>query len=127
MRDDHRPERAPAGRSLPRSVAVFHADSPYMLYRVGSMKTLLEMLGDRPRVFVLGLEGLAALDQRGLRLIRQLAERCRRGGACLLIGGAGPQPRAMLARAGLLDEIGPRNVFPRLRDALVHARLRVRS
>lgn len=117
----------PGDRALPRSVAVFHADSPYMLYRVGSMKTLLEMLGDRPRVFVLGLEGLAALDQRGLRLIRLLAERCRRSGACLLIGGAGAQPRAMLARAGLLDEIGPQNVFARMRDAVVHARRRVQS
>jgi len=98
-------------------------DCLFVPYQVASLKALLEMLGDMPRVLVLGLEGLAELDVRALQLIRLLAVRCHRGGTCLLIGGAEPQPRAMLAQAGLLDEIGPRNVFGRIREALVRARL----
>jgi MFS superfamily sulfate permease-like transporter len=101
---------------------VFHADCALALYQVASVKTLLEILGHRPRVLVLGLEGLAALDARGIRMIQLLAGRCRGTGSRLVIGGAGSQARAMLARAGLLDELGPQNVFPRMREALAHAR-----
>jgi hypothetical protein len=39
------------------------------------------------------------------------------------ISGAGVQTHAMLARAGLLDELGPQNVFPRLREAVTYAQL----
>jgi len=121
--DENEDNRSAEEGRLPRAVAVFNADCLFVLYHVASLRTLFEMLGDRPRVFVLGLEGLAALDARALRLIHLLAVRCRRGGTCFIIGGAGPQPRAMLARGGLLDEIGPRNVFARMREALHRAKL----
>jgi sulfate permease, SulP family len=121
--NEHGDDGSSEARCLPRTVAVFHADCLFALYQVATLKTVLEMMGDRPRVLVLGLEGLAALDPRALRLIQLLTVRCRRGGTCLIIGGAGPQPSAMLARVGLLDEIGPRNVFTRMGDALVRARL----
>ncbi len=121
--DENEDDGSSEERRLPRTVAVFHADCLFVLYQVASVKRLLEMLGDRPRVLLLGLKGLGALDPRALRLLQLLALRCRRSGTCLIIGGAGPQPRAMLARAGLLDEIGPQNVFSRMREALVRARL----
>jgi SulP family sulfate permease len=123
MTDENQHDGSRQERPLPRTVAVFSADHLFALYQVLSMKGALEMLGDRPRVLVLGLEGLPALDARGVRIIRLLAERCRRSGTCLVIGGAGPQPRTMLARAGLLDEIGSHNLFPHMRDALVRAQL----
>jgi SulP family sulfate permease len=122
MTDESQPNSERLEVPLPRTVAVFGADHLFALCQVISMKAALEMLGDRPRVLVLGLEGLPALDARGVRIIQLLAERCRRSGTCLVIGGAGPQPLTMLARAGLLDEIGPQNLFPCMREALVRAR-----
>jgi MFS superfamily sulfate permease-like transporter len=111
------------GNLLPPTIEVFHADCPLALYKATSAKKLLEMLGHRPRVFVLGVEHLAALDARGVRMIRLLVDQCHGTGTTLIIGGAAVQTHAMLARAGLLDELGPQNVFPRLREALTYARL----
>ena len=56
-------------------------------------------------------------------MIQLLVGRCRHTGTTLIIGGAGVQTHAMLARAGLLDELGPQNVFRRLGEALTYARL----
>jgi MFS superfamily sulfate permease-like transporter len=114
---------SPDDSPLPPTVEVFHADCPLALYQATTVTSLLEMLGHRPRVFVLGVERLAALDARGVRMIRLLVDRCHGTGTTLIIGGAGVQIHAMLARAGLLDELGPQNVFPRLREALTYARL----
>ena len=113
-------------RPLPPTVEVFHADCRFALHRATSVKTLLEMLGHRPRAFVVNIERLTAMDARGVRIIQVLAERCRHTGTTLIIGGAGDQARAMLGRAGLLDELGPHTVFPSLREALGYAGTRAR-
>ena len=123
MSDEGSQQPSPDESPLPPTVEVFHADCPLALYQATTVKSLLEMLGHRPRVFVLGVEDLAALDARGVRMIRLLVDRCHGTGTTLIIGGAGVQTHAMLARAGLLDELGPQNVFPRLREALTYARL----
>jgi SulP family sulfate permease len=123
MTDENQRDRSAPENPLPQTVAVFCTDQLFVLYQVLTLNGVLKMVGDRPRVFVLGLQGLPALDARGVRIIGLLAERCRRSGTCLVIGGAGPQPLTMLARAGLLDEIGPQNLFPRMREALVRAQL----
>lgn len=115
---------SPEGRPLPPTIEVFHIDCPLTLYKATSAKKLLEMLGHRPRVFVLAVEDLATLDARGIRMINLLQDRCRRSGTILMIGGARVAIYAILARSGLLDELGPQNVFPRLREALTHARMR---
>jgi MFS superfamily sulfate permease-like transporter len=123
MSDEGSPEPSPDESPLPPTVEVFHADCPLALYQATTVKSLLDMLGHRSRVFVLGVERLAALDARGVRMIQLLVGRCRHTGTTLIIGGAGVQTHAMLARAGLLDELGPQNVFPRLGEALTYARL----
>ena len=123
MTDENQHDGSHQERPLPQTVAVFCTDQLFVLYQVLTLNGVLKMVGDRPRVFVLGLHGLPALDARGVRIIGLLAERCRRSGTCLVIGGAGPQPLTMLARAGLLDEIGPQNLFPCMREALVRAQL----
>lgn len=123
MSDQYSQASSSEGNPLPPTIEVFHADCSLALYKATSAKKLLEMLGHRPRVFVLGVEDLAALDARGVRMIRLLVDRCHGTGTTLIIGGAGVQTHGMLARAGLLDELGPQNVFPRLREALTYARL----
>ncbi|MGH7497256.1 MAG: hypothetical protein ACREL3_00210 [Gemmatimonadales bacterium] len=90
MSDESGRALSPDEGPLPPTVEVFHADSQLALYQSASVKTLLEMLGHRPRVF----------------------------------GGASDQARTVLARAGLLDGLGPQNLFPRLREALTYARTR---
>lgn len=105
----HESGRAPSPDEgpLPPTVEVFHADSQLALYRSPTVQTLLEMLGHRPRAFVLDVERLTILDARGVRMIQLLANRCRYTGTTLIIGGASDQARAVLGRAGLLDDLGP--------------------
>jgi MFS superfamily sulfate permease-like transporter len=123
MSDEGSQQPSPDESPLPPTVQVFHADCPLALYQATKVKSLVEMLGHQPRVFVLGVEHLAALDARGVRMVQLLVGRCRHTRTTLIIGGAGVHTHAMLARAGLLDELGPQNVFPRLREALTYARL----
>lgn len=123
MREERHQEPSPSEGPIPRTVEVFRPECRLGLYGVASATSLLKMLGPHPRVFVLGLERLTALDSRCVRSVQLVASRCRGAGTTLLLCGTGPQARATLARAGLLDEIGPQNVFLDLREALVHARI----
>ncbi len=109
--------------ALPPTVALFRADSLFMLHRAMSLQAVLEMLGDRPRVFVLGLDSLPTVDPRGLRIMRALLDRCRARDTLLVIGGVSLGVRAIMGRTGLLDDLGIENVFPHLPDALIRARV----
>jgi anti-anti-sigma regulatory factor len=97
------------------------------IYTVGSLfeldimriaQTLLPGVAESPATLVVCLESLTIVDTRGLHTLRELLRRSRVEGTLVLFSGLKRQPRSALARCGLLDELGPRNVVPDLHSAL---------
>jgi anti-anti-sigma regulatory factor len=96
------------------------------IYTVGSLfeldimriaQTVLPRVAESPETLVVCLESLTIVDTRGLHTLRELLRRSRAEGTLVLFCGLKRQPRAALARSGLLDELGPRNVVPDLQSA----------
>ena len=97
------------------------------IYKVGSLfeldviriaQTVLPRVGEPPVTLVVCLESLTIVDTRGLHTLRELLRRSRAERTIVLFCGLKRQPRAALARSGLLDELGPRNLVPDLESAL---------
>jgi SulP family sulfate permease len=69
-----------------------------------------------------------ALDSTGMHALRDVVRRSRRAGAEVILADVQAQPRAALATAGVLDDVGAANVTVDIDDALARAyELDVRS
>ena len=75
-----------------------------------------------PRVLILRLREVLAIDATGLRALEDLLDKAERDGTQVLMTGVQSQPRAVLARAGVLARIGEENVVPDFATALERAK-----
>ena len=76
----------------------------------------------KPRVLIVRLREVLAIDATGLRALEDLHDKTRRDGTTLVLSGIHAQPLIALERAGLLDAIGRENVFTDIDEALARAR-----
>ncbi len=105
-------------RVVPRGVEVYEIDGPFFFGAAERFKEALTEVGRRPKVLVLRLRKVPAIDATGISLLRDLLHTGRRHGTQLVLSGVQPQPLAALDRAGLLDDIGRGRVVGDIDDAL---------
>lgn len=107
-----------ASRVVPRGVEVYEIDGPFFFGAAERFKEALGEVGRRPKVLVLRLRKVPAIDATGISLLHELLHRYRSQGTQLVLSGVQPQPRAALERAGLLEEIGESRVVGDIDEAL---------
>jgi SulP family sulfate permease len=120
-------DKSIATRIIPKGVEVYEIDGPFFFGAAERFKEALGEMGRRPKVLVIRLRHVPAIDATGLTLLRELHERSRRNGTQLLLSGLQAQPRQALDRAGLLAELGEGRVLDDIDQALAAAAALVRS
>jgi SulP family sulfate permease len=108
--------------ALPPGVDVFHASHLFLLHVVLVYHRSLVSMGSYPRVLIFRLASLPCLDRRGARVIGTLAKLCRAKRGSLVLSDVRPGVWRMLGQEGVLDEVGPGNVFAQWNDAVNRAR-----
>ena len=83
---------------------------------------IVEDLDALPRVVIVRLRNMTAIDATGLRALEELADRIRASGRVAIFCGAREQPRAAMEQAGLPDRVGRPNFCPHVDAALDRAR-----
>jgi SulP family sulfate permease len=109
-------------RVVPAGVEVYEVNGPFFFGVADRVRDLLGRIGAAPRVFVLRLRRVPAIDATGINALADLHDRCRRQGTALLLSGAHAQPLHALERAGLVERVGAENLVPDLDAALARAR-----
>jgi sulfate permease, SulP family len=98
-------------RAIPKGVEVYEIDGPFFFGAAEKFKdTLAEVFG-KPKVLIIRLRHVPAIDSTGLNVLRDLVRRTSRDRTRVLLCEPQEQPLAAIRRSGLLDEIGPDNVF----------------
>lgn len=108
-------------RAIPPGVSVFEINGPFFFGAVETFRDTLDSLGEHPRVLIIRMRGVHALDSTGMHAIRDVVRRSRRAGAEVVLADVQAQPRAALEAAGALGEIGIGNVAVDIDDALARA------
>lgn len=111
----------PWRRDVPKGVTVFEINGPFFFGAVETFRDTLDNLGERPRVLIIRMRDVHALDSTGMRALRDVIHRSRRAGTEVVLSDVRPQPRAALEASGLFEEIGPRNAVLDIDDALARA------
>lgn len=121
-RDDFDDANSVKRRHIPGEVEVYEIDGPFFF---GAAETFRETIGrirTRPRVLIIRMRNVSAIDSTGIHVLRELAQRSKHERTLLLLSDVHAQPMFALARADVLELIGEENAYGNLDDALNRAR-----
>lgn len=114
-------EAAALARQLPKGVVVYEVNGPLFFGAAERFRSVLGEISDKPRVLVVRMRHVPATDSTGIQALRELVHNSIRGGTRVILAEVADQPMTVLTNAGLLDELGPGNVFATLDEALERA------
>ncbi|HUF49733.1 MAG TPA: sodium-independent anion transporter [Longimicrobiales bacterium] len=116
--DDETGDRIEKWPDLPPGVIVYEINGPFFFGAAEKFKDTVDTISAKPRVLILRMRNVPAIDSTGLNALRGLIRRARHDGTRVLIAEVHAQPMIALGRSYLLDEIGEDNLFGSLNDAL---------
>jgi SulP family sulfate permease len=113
---------ATARLDVPHGVEVFEVYGALFFGAASKFKDAVRRVERPPRVLILRMRHVLAIDASGLRALEDLLDKTRRDGTVLVLSGVHAQPLTALERAGLLERLGADNVHTNIRAALARAR-----
>lgn len=109
-------------RRVPRQTEVYEITGPLFFGVADRIKDTLQGLERPPKVFILRMRYVDAIDATGMHALDEFYIKCHRQGTILLLAGVHAQPIFAMTRYGLIDKIGEDNLFGNIDDALNRAR-----
>jgi SulP family sulfate permease len=112
-----------ARRRIPEGVEVYEVNGPFFFGAADKIKDVLHFVARKPRVFILRMRNVPAIDASGIRVLDDLFESFEHQDVRFVIAEIHSQPLIALDRAGKLDEYGRENFVASLDEALEIGRL----
>jgi SulP family sulfate permease len=109
-------------RRVPRGVVVYEINGPFFFGAAETFKDTLARTMGKPRVLILRMRNVPAIDATGLHALEDVVHRSRQDGTLVLLSDVHAQPMMALGRSRVLDEIGDEQIFGNVDDALNRAR-----
>src|SRR3989449_764182 len=109
-------------RVVPEGVEVYEITGPFFFGAAETPRDRLGRFAARPKVLILRMRHVPAVDPTGLRALRELVKRGRHEGTLVLLSDVHAQPVVALERSGMYDELGEENIHGNIDDALNRAR-----
>jgi sulfate permease, SulP family len=108
-------------RKIPPGVEVYEINGPFFFGAAEKFKDTLSEVSRKPKVLILRMRHVPAIDSTAMHALRDLVRRTRRDGTVVFFSDVNAQPRLALVRSELLDEIGEENLFGNIDEALAQA------
>jgi sulfate permease, SulP family len=109
-------------RIIPAGVEVYEVNGPFFFGVADKVKDVLRNVTGKPKVFILRMRNVPAMDATGLFALLDLRHKCEREGSTLVLSEIHTQPFIALERSGHYEEFGRENVTAHIDDALNRAR-----
>lgn len=109
------------GRPVPAGCEVYEIVGPFYFGSADRLQEALAEMRKPPRVFILRMRRVPAVDATGLNALLAFERRCRRHETALILSGVQEQPRKALAKFGLAQVIGEENILDGIDSALARA------
>jgi len=116
------PEQLAHGKDIPAGVVVYRIFGPFFFGAAEKMEDALVRAGITPRVLILRMQLVPAMDATALNALESIVERMQASGGAVILSGPHRQPLDMMVQAGFIDRLGRRNIRAHFDDALVRAR-----
>lgn len=110
------------GKDIPEGVLVYRIFGPFFFGAAEKLEDALVGLGALPRVLILRMQLVPAMDATALNALASVVERMEAAGGRVVLSGPHRQPLEMMRRAGFVERVGRRNIRGTFDEALVRAR-----
>jgi len=110
-----------ARRRVPAGVEVFEVQGALFFGAATKFRESIQQVETPPRVLVVRLRHVIAIDASGLHELELLVAESKRRGTAVVLSGVHAQPLIALERSGLLERVGEENVLPDIDAALARA------
>ena len=115
-------EQVAHGKDIPDGVLVYRIFGPLFFGAAEKMEDAIERIDRPPRVLILRMQLVPAMDATALNALESIVERIQAAGGTVILSGLHRQPLQMLAKAGFIERIGRDNLRPHFDDSLARAR-----
>jgi SulP family sulfate permease len=109
-------------RAVPAGVDVFEISGPFFFGAAEQFKDTLNQIAKKPKVIIIRMRDVPAIDSTGLHILHELSRRYRGEGTLLLLSDVHAQPMFAIARHDMLEDFGAENLYGNIDDALNRAR-----
>jgi sulfate permease, SulP family len=109
-------------RTVPKGVEIYEINGPFFFGAAETFKETIATVAGNPRVLIIRMRSVLALDSTGMHALKEVVHRSRREKTLVLLSDVHMQPLVALTGSAVLDEIGKENLFGNLDDALNRAR-----
>jgi SulP family sulfate permease len=107
--------------NVPKGVEVFEINGPFFFGAASKFQDEISKI-KMPKVLILRMRNVPAIDATGLRALEGVVKAARRDGTTLLLSGIHKQPVEAMKKAMLIEKIGHANIHKDITHALDHAR-----
>ncbi|MEI7552121.1 MAG: SulP family inorganic anion transporter [Verrucomicrobiota bacterium] len=116
------PEQVAHGKDIPEGVLVYRIFGPFLFGAAEKMEDALLRAGTLPRVLILRLQLVPAMDATALNALESIVERMQAAGGTVILSGPHRQPLDMMIKDGFIERLGRKNVRAHFDAALTRAR-----
>jgi SulP family sulfate permease len=103
-------------------VQVYEITGPFFFGAAEMFKDRVGRIAGKPKVLIIRLRHVPAIDSTGLHALRELVHRSRNEGTLVILSDVHAQPVVALERSGMYDALGEENIHGNIDDALNRAR-----
>jgi SulP family sulfate permease len=109
-------------RTVPAGVEVYEINGPFFFGAAEKFKETITDLRRTPKVLIIRMRNVPAIDSTGLNALRDVVTRFRRTGTRVVLSDVHAQPMVAIRRSALGDELGEEDLVGNIDDALNVAR-----
>jgi SulP family sulfate permease len=103
-----RKRRIVGGHEVPAGVEIYEVNGPFFFGAADKLKDVMMEIAKPPKVFILRMRNVPAIDATGLHALEQMAKKSRARGTELILTEVRQQPLRAIVRARKLDALGGR-------------------
>jgi SulP family sulfate permease len=112
-------------RAVPPGVEVYEINGPFFFGAAEKFKETITQVRSRPKVLIIRMRNVPAMDSTGLNALRDVVNRFRRAGTRVILSDVHAQPMVALQRSALSEEIPEEDLVGNIDDALNLARTEI--
>ena len=118
MQDKYDPD-ATKNKVIPEGVEVYEINGPFFFGVADMLINTLEHIGKTPKVFILRMRNVPAIDATGEHALENFYQTCKKLGISLVLSGVNKAPYETLKKMHFIDMIGKENVLDHIDKALI--------
>jgi SulP family sulfate permease len=109
-------------KEIPENVTILRIHGPFLFGSTDKLEDLTRNIEILPKVVILRLRNMTAIDATGIQALEDLAERLHETGRHIVFCGMREQPERLMRKAGFDRFVGPENICPNVDAALARAK-----